>query len=77
VIDKALIITYIDHILRNAIESSPPVKVANKSIMRYDQHLKKSFLFGTSDKYDDDEEELYNIEAGGKSVLEKSESTSL
>jgi hypothetical protein len=69
VLEKNVIITFIDHILQKVIESSPhitPIKIANNHIMRYDQ----SFEFGTGEEsiteYKD-EEELYNVIEVGES----------
>jgi hypothetical protein len=67
VTDRGLIITFLDHIFQKAIQSSPytiPVKTNNKNIVRYDQYLRETFDFGTSDFEDDEDEdgeELRNI----------------
>ena len=76
---ESTIISFLDHILRNVIESSPrttPVKISNKQIMRHNKHLRQSFEFGTSEESDDndeDGEQLYNVVIiKGKSLLEMS-----
>ena len=78
--NKNIVITFLDHILRRVIESSShttPVKIANKHIMRYGQHLRQTFEFGMSKepdtKHDEDGEQLYNVViVKGTSLLEKS-----
>lgn len=49
------IVTYIDHILRKAIESSPhttPLKDKNRQLLNYTRHLRSSFEYGEGSDLD-------------------------
>jgi hypothetical protein len=43
------IVAFLDHILRKAIESSPPVKKNNRQLLNYNHHPKGSFKFEEED----------------------------
>jgi hypothetical protein len=73
---RDMVVGFIDHILRKAIESSPftaPVKVVNKHIRRKSEPA-GSFMFGASEESDaGDEADHYEVVVvDGRSVLRRS-----
>ena len=76
--DKNEILTYLDTILRNAIESSPhttPSKHRNATLYNYSKDLRSSWQYGDEEALDDSEDEPYlvDVKPSGRSLVHRSE----
>jgi hypothetical protein len=77
--EKTAVVAFLDHILRDAIESSPhttPTRFGNKRIGKFDESLSMTYNFGDrvddsdTNKHDDGDDVWKVIEIGEDSVIE-------
>lgn len=66
-----LVISFLDCILQNAIESSPPIRTNNKTIKKFEESLSTTYVFNDSERIHIDDNNLaWNVvEVNGVSLL--------